>query len=209
MPFEWTRGEITLLQPAAAQLNVDIVRVLQERQSRRNFSPISIAQLGELLYLTCRTHTSRSSDYGFEQHFRPYPSAGAMHPIHLVCQRMPGMPWERYEPLEHALVVVPGSEALAQNARQQARRFFVTDNAVLVGLVAEVGKTAAKYESAQSLLWRDAGVVLGYLSLVGEALGLSFCPLGATGELHLAPMCSDGRLQGAGLAALGAQVSGG
>lgn len=205
VPFDWPVGKLTLLPPAAMHLQVDIASISQERQSRRRFAPMSVAQLGTLLWLTCRTHSSRASEYGFDQHFRPHPSAGAIHPIHVICQRAPSQPWERYDPGRHVLVTIPGSEELAQNARMQAEKFFTTGEAVLLALVAEGGKTAAKYESEQSLVWRDAGVVLGYLSLVSEALGLSFCPLGATGHSHLAPVAPAGILQGAGLAVLGAR----
>jgi SagB-type dehydrogenase family enzyme len=205
-PFKWPRGEITQLEPAAAQINVDIVQVLQERQSRRLLDALPPSELGALLWLTCRTHSHRTSKFGFDQEFRPYPSAGAMHPIHVVCQRFPGMPWERYEPTLHALVGVPGTEALAQSAREKAASILPTNEAVLVGLVAEPGKTAAKYECAESLVWRDAGVLLGYLSLVTETLGLGFCPLGMTGDLYLAPISTAGQLHGVGLAVVGTKV---
>ncbi len=205
-PFKWPRGAVTRLEPAAARPNIDIAQVLQERQSRRLLDALPVSELGALLWLTCRTHSLRSSEFGFDQEFRPYPSAGAMHPIHVVCQRSAGMHWERYEPLEHALVGVPGTEALAQAAREKAANILPTSEAVLVGLVAEPGKTAAKYEGAESLVWRDAGVLLGYLSLVTETLGLGFCPLGMTGNLYLAPISPAGQLHGVGLAVVGAQV---
>lgn len=205
-PFEWPRGEITRLEPAVAQLNVDLVQVLQERQSRRLLGTLSLFELGALLWLTCRTHSVRSSVFGFDQHFRPYPSAGAMHPIHVLCQRSVGMPWERYEPLEHALISLPGTEALAQSARERAANILVTDKAVLIALVAEPGKTEAKYECADSLVWRDAGVLLGYLSIVAETLRLGFCPLGMTGNSFLEPVSTAGQLHGVGLAVIGTQA---
>ena len=54
-------------------------------------------------------------------------------------------------------------------------------------------------------MWRDAGVVLGYMSLVAEALSLAFCPLGITGEPFLTDYLSTAsRLKAVGLAILGA-----
>lgn len=204
--FEWpSNGQRTPLHPPAPQLQVDIVQVLQNRQSRRHLGGLSLDELGHLLWLCCRTHTLCSSGYGFDQHFRPHPSAGAMHPIHLVCQRTAGMPWERYDPLEHSLVVVPETETIAQLAREKAASIIPSEKAVLLGLVAEPGKTGAKYEAAQSLVWRDAGVVLGYLSLISEVLNLGFCPLGMTGNAYLSPIALSGQLQGAGLAFVGTE----
>jgi len=206
--FEWPAGgRVTRLNPAPPQLIVDIVQVLQNRQSRRLLGSLSLTQLGYLLWLSCRTHSLRSSDYGFDQEFRPHPSAGAMHPIHLVCQRSAGMPWERYDPLAHSLVALPQSERYAQEARVRAANILPTDEAVLLALVAESGKTGAKYEDGQSLVWRDAGVVLGYLSLIAETLKLGFCPLGMTGDAYVAPMSAQGQLQGAGLALIGVSTS--
>jgi hypothetical protein len=130
-----------------------------------------------------------------------------MHPIHLVCQRSTGKPWERYDPLQHSLVAVPGSEGYAQEARAKAAHILPSDDAVLLALVAEAGKTGAKYEDGLSLVWRDAGVVLGYLSLVAEVLKLGFCPLGMTGDAYIAPISAQGQLQGAGLALIGTSAS--
>lgn len=203
LEHKWPRGEVTCLEHGRPALVVDMIQVLRGRQTRRIFSSLPLSELGWLLWLTCRTHSLRSSVFGFDQHFRPHPSAGATHPIHIICQRNPGTPWERYEPVEHTLVSVPGTEALAQGARDYTGRAVPADGAVLIGLVAEAGKTAAKYEAEQSLVWRDAGVVLGYLSLVAEILQLSFCPLGMTGDEFVKPMSASGQLRGAGLVLLG------
>ena len=70
-------------------------------------------------------------------------------------------------------------------------------------LVAEPGKTAAKYANSESLVWRDAGVLLGYMSVVAEALGLGFCPLGITGQAYVSALSADARLTGVGLAVVG------
>jgi hypothetical protein len=74
--------------------------------------------------------------------------------------------------------------------------------ALLMALVCEPGKTAAKYEHFESLVWRDAGVVLGYMSIVAEALGLNFCPLGLVGDPWPPEQGGTLLLKGAGLAAL-------
>ena len=71
---------------------------------------------------------------------------------------------------------------------------------VLVGFIAESGKTASKYENPESLVWRDAGTLLGYMSLVAEALRLQFCPLGLTGDPELGDVLApQSGLHGAGL----------
>lgn len=203
--FEWPAGRTTELGAKLDALDVDLATVLRHRQSTRDFLPIALPQLGSLLWLVARTHSRRESPFGFHQQYRPYPSAGALHPIHLLCQRLSGNSWERYDPIGHVLVAIPGTESLADAARQSASRVIPTREATVLALVAEPGKTDAKYEHPESLVWRDAGVVLGYVSVVAEALNLAFCPLGLTGNNYIAPIATSGKLQGAGLAVLGAR----
>jgi hypothetical protein len=110
----------------------------------------------------------------------------------------------RYDAVDHALFELPGSTDSAAAGRHAASVLVTLERGVLLGLVSEPGKTAAKYENHETLVWRDAGVVLGYMSLVAEALGLSFCPLGITGQPHLTDYLPDASpLQAVGLAVLG------
>jgi nitroreductase len=110
----------------------------------------------------------------------------------------------RYVPVEHALAEIPGSNASATALREASHQLVDVGRAALVGLVAEPGKTAAKYEHHETLVWRDAGVVLGYMSLVAEALGLSFCPLGLTGRPQLTEFLPESQaMHGVGLSVLG------
>jgi hypothetical protein len=101
------------------------------------------------------------------------------------------------------LVEVSGTDSLAERARRAAGELLPVDHGALIALVAETGKTAAKYENHCSLVWRDAGVVLGYLSLIAEALDLAFCPLGLTGHDFVAPIAPPGVLEGVGFALVG------
>jgi nitroreductase len=112
----------------------------------------------------------------------------------------------RYDPVDHAIIELLGSTASAAMGRAAAGCLLNIEHGVLLGLVAEPGKTASKYANHESLVWRDAGVVLGYMSLVAEALGLAFCPLGITGGPHLTDYLSDtSLLEAVGLAVLGAE----
>jgi len=109
----------------------------------------------------------------------------------------------RYDPIGHSLAVVPNSHLGSQYARDEANSLVDTGRATLIGLLAESGKTAAKYKNAKTLVWRDAGVVLGYMSIVAQALKLSFCPLGVTGEPYMTEFLESDALQSAGIALLG------
>lgn len=204
MPFIWPSGAKLQLPPRNTPLELDLVTLLAQRQTSRNFKTTpEVTRLGEFLWLACRNRSSRPSPFGPDQESRVHPSAGAMHPIHVLISQDAG-PWMRYDPVEHSIMELPGSISSATASRREAARLLCLDQGVLLGLVAEPGKTAAKYENHETLVWRDAGVVLGYMSIAAEALGLAFCPLGITGQPHLTDYCSaTDQLQAVGLAVLG------
>ena len=199
-PITWPNGDVVQLQPCLRPVSVDLAALIEQRQTRREFAnAIPDGVLGEFLWLVCRNRSSRPSPYGFQQESRAHPSAGALHPIHVLVGREGG-PWARYEPTEHALVTLPGSEANLAAVRDKASRLVAVRCGVLVGFIAESGKTASKYENPESLVWRDAGALLGYMSLIAEALRLQFCPLGLTGDPELgAVLAPQSGLRGAGL----------
>lgn len=205
-PFAWPVGLKCQLAPRDQALELDLCVLLEQRQTRREFKrSVGNATLGEFLWLACRNRSSRPSAFGPNQESRVYPSAGAMHPIHVLLARDAG-PWVRYEPVEHALIELPGSTGSAAAGRNATERLVNLDQGVLIGLVAEFGKTAAKYENHETLVWRDAGVALGYMSLVAEALHLNFCPLGITGGPFLTDyLANASTLKPVGLAILGRQ----
>lgn len=198
-------GDVRRLVPRSVPLPVDMVSVMERRETRRDFSrPLEDGTLGEFLWLACRSRSARPSPYGFVQETRPHPSAGAMHPIHVLVGASLA-PWRRYDPIEHALVELQGSTTNAGLVRRRAAELVDVDRGLVLALVAEPGKTSSKYANPESLVWRDAGVVLGYMSMVAEVLGLSFCPLGITASAEFAELFGTTTLLfGAGLAVLGA-----
>ena len=190
--------------PRSSALSVDLVGLMEHRQTRRDFSKeLSLEDLGEFLWLACRSRSSRPSEYGPNQESRPHPSAGALHPIH-VFLASDATAMLRYEPGQHALLELPGSASNSRQAIDAAKSSLDLGRGYVLALVAEPGKTGAKYEEPDSLVLRDAGVVLGYMSFVAEALGLAFCPLGITGNPGLTQgFPSAEALRSVGLAVLG------
>lgn len=203
-PFQWPAGRSIALRSRPGALNVDLVDVLEQRQTCRSFTgSVDDEMLGDFLWLACRNRSSRPSPYGVDQESRVHPSAGSMHPTHTLVARS-CTAWMRYDPTRHQLTEVCGSEGSAHRTNSAAADLIDLGRGALLMLVAEPGKTAAKYENPDSLVWRDAGVVLGYMSLVAQALGLAFCPLGLTGHPHgIEDWAEPGRLQAVALAVLG------
>lgn len=75
----------------------------------------------------------------------------------------------------------------------------------MLTLAAEPARTAAVYRHPESLIWRDAGVLLGFMSAVAELQGLSFRILGLTGEAWIRTIDSTSALFAAGVALIGAK----
>lgn len=203
-PIMWPQGAKTRLAQTGCQLAPQLAAMLASRRSRREFAePATHEDLAALFDLCCRTQSTSPSGLGFDLEFRPYPASGAIHSIHILVQRVTGEGWSRYDPHDHALVALPQSRIAADAARYRASEVVDAPNATLIGFTAEPGKLAAKYEFPESLIWRDAGVLLGYLSLGAQALGLAFCPLGITGDPHLSIDLNQRHLRGMGMALLG------
>lgn len=203
-PIEWLGQRIALPSNGAA-LAPHLAALFATRRSRRDFAtPATLDDLAAMLELCCRTRQVQASDLGFDLEFRPHPSAGAIHSVHTLVQRQIDEDWMYYDAQTHQLVSLPGTATAANTARNAADELVPAANASLIALVAEPNKAAAKYESPGSLIWRDAGVLLGYFSICAEALALSFCPLGITGQPMLdRDLDEQGRLCGVGMALLG------
>jgi SagB-type dehydrogenase family enzyme len=180
---------VTLPRPdlaALAAADLPFTRVLEERRSRRAFGepPISLDQLGELLYRAARvTGTSDAGEY--EVAYRVYPGGGGGYEleIYLAVGRCDGLEPGLYHhrPLAHELERVSGATVeiarLLERARQACRAAGPVQ--VLVLLAARFQRISYKYESmAYATILKDTGVLLQTLYLVATAMGLATCAIG-------------------------------
>ncbi|WP_191830518.1 SagB/ThcOx family dehydrogenase [Pseudomonas fluorescens] len=206
-PYElvrWPTGEIRRLPIGLAPQIGSFEQVLASRQTRREFREINDDQLSRLLRQACSSREAWPSAYGFDLEHRATPSAGAVHPIHLVLH-LPGDPrWWLYQPQGHYLVEICGAAARLDGLLLQCADVLEGDRAVHILFVAEPGKTLTKYHDGCSLIWRDAGALLAIIALTAHAHGLNFCPLGITGEPWASALADQGKLVGVGLGLLGA-----
>jgi len=175
------------------------------RRSRRKFAPLSETSLGALLWHTSRTQNSKRSPLGFDIEQRPAPSAGAIHPIHILVLRENTKMWARYNPVPHALEPLGTISERLNPFVQECNSIVPIESGDLLLYVAEPGKTAAKYAYSESLVWRDAGTLQGIMAIASEVLGLNFCLLGVTGEPWVSALDQEGKLRGVGAAILGAR----
>ncbi|CAM4429996.1 SagB/ThcOx family dehydrogenase [Corallococcus sp. AB018] len=160
--------------------------VLEDRRSLRGrgASPLTVKQLGELLYRAARVREVRTTQDG-EVTDRPYPGAGAAYALELYpmvgeCQGLaPGA--YHYDPLGHRLEKLSGPtpefHALLDEARAPVEPFDRPE--VLMVVAARVPRLAWKYETlAYSLVLQDTGALVQTLYLVSTAQGLRPYALG-------------------------------
>jgi hypothetical protein len=138
------------------------------------------------------------------QHRTP-PSAGGCHPIDLWVVEQTRIRW--YDPVCHALCELEVNELDAVEAL-----YHEVDTMVPIGggkviwLVAIPERTSRVYSNSESLIWRDAGVVLATLVYTAEALGLSICPVGILGGGAVQRALPGGHWVGAGGCVVGSRI---
>ncbi|OEZ61255.1 nitroreductase family protein [Duganella sp. HH105] len=207
-PLDWPVGaRVPLSVPVdVAQSFCDVIAA---RRSTRTFGPLSKEDLSALFWYSYRVLARQNCDLGFDLTLRPAPSAGAIHAIHLLSCSAAGGDWQRYDPLQHCLVEVPRGLISVDSALSEVMPAVAPQAGTLLWLAAEVGKTVAKYDSAESLIWRDAGALLAHLGLTASYLGLNFCPLGVTGAHWGRDLDEVKLIRGVGAALVGSPAASG
>ncbi|MDD5299420.1 MAG: hypothetical protein PHD65_02890 [Gallionella sp.] len=204
-PYTWPSQNVEYL-PIPIELNLPrLEEIIACRRTRRTFGQLNREQLASFLWLSCRINAKGEDHVGFQITQRPVPSAGAIHPIHLLLGN-PNNNWVRYEPENHAFVQLGNIESPLSKLWAEIPDVIDPEDGTALLFVAEPGKTYAKYKFADSLIWRDAGVLIGHMALVAEALHLNFCPLGITGEPWAGKLDNQCQLAGVGMALLGSRT---
>jgi len=176
--------------------------VVLRRRSRSSFAEIDSAALGSLLWYTVRTQAVNTEDPARE--LRPVPSAGALHPIHVILSSGPRS-WQRYVARRHALAILPVQHEPATQLWSEVRSILDPGLGTIILLVADLRLIRAYYDHPETLLLRDSGCLLGHLGLAAEALGLSYRILGPTGEPWASALIPDliDSVAGVGMAIVG------
>jgi SagB-type dehydrogenase family enzyme len=175
--------------------------VLEGRRSARRHgtTPITVTELGDLLYRTVRVRALCSLEPagqrspspaapgdGYELSDRPYPSHGRCYELEFYaitgdCAGLaPGV--YHYDPLGHRLEQVSASRAAVDELLGCARVGAAMNAApqVLISITARFGRVSWKYEGmAYRLVLMHVGVLIQHLYLVCTAMRLAACALGS------------------------------
>ncbi|MGY6020849.1 SagB family peptide dehydrogenase [Streptomyces spinosirectus] len=162
--------------------------VVERRRSERvhdNESPISVDQLGELLYRTARVRRVHEED-GVEFVSSPRPSGGSVYELELypVVTRCSGLDggMYHYDAHRHELELVrPVSDYSVRRMLRVASQGSTTGAVpqVLLVVAARVGRVMWKYEGmGYAVVLKNTGVLYHALAGTCSAMGLAGCPLG-------------------------------
>lgn len=173
---------------AEAKIDICIDEVLRIRRSTRPSGRCNIAELATLLFHSARTVDEWASEDGARLAHRPYPSAGARHPIGitLVANKVEGLTegaWV-FDPVRCQLLPSPWDAETIRRVMEAATAALggAAPSALLVA-VADADRTLTRYPAGTAHLWRDAGAMLATAHLVAAATGLRSSIVGIGGQI--------------------------
>ncbi|MEK8020966.1 MAG: SagB family peptide dehydrogenase [Candidatus Parabeggiatoa sp.] len=180
---------ISLYKPdidALKQNDVSFTRVIEERGSfrKQGEQPITVEQLGELLYRTARVRKMIGTR-SYERSNRPYPGGGACYELECylvvnVCEGLPSGLYH-YSPREHTLEKLTDRTAEVERLLEDAYWAAAQQGwpQILIILAARFQRVMWRYNSmAYAAILKNVGVLYQNLYLVAIAMGLAPCALG-------------------------------
>lgn len=171
-----------------AKADPPFTEVLEKRRSIRAHdpaAPITLDQLGELLYRSARIRRVFASGDGSEVADRPYPCGGSLHeleiyPLITQCEGAPPGLWH-YAAADHKLEHVsdPNGATATLVAAARAAAVMTANPQVVLIVAARFGRVMWKYHAiGYALTLKHVGVLYQTIYLVGTAMGLGVCGVG-------------------------------
>ncbi|NRQ34211.1 SagB/ThcOx family dehydrogenase [Nonomuraea sp. NN258] len=196
-----TEGAVALPRPKWEELvatDPPLTTAVEASEHTRRYDeqPLTIEELGALLYRTARVRalvgssqessTTSTSD-------RPYTSSGSCYELELYvtvdrCVGLRGGVYH-YDPLGHRLEPLPADPATAGELLEMGRVAADLDGTppALITITARFRRLSWKYNGlSYSLVLKNVGALTQTLSLVSTAMGLAACRVDS-GDTDLAP----------------------
>jgi len=202
-PFIYLIIRKKLLTKKIPEIKKDFLDVILSRKSSKELSPITDIDLSYLLYYSNKIHEFQQDESKYWISKRTAPSAGARHPIDLLISpsnSLNNRTLEYYNPIDHSLNLLNIKEDLLKDFFNEININVEIKEACIIWFSIQVGKTSSKYYNAESLYWRDAGVLLYCVQIVATYLGLKSCPLGTlAANSYFKLFKADGMLPAGGI----------
>lgn len=180
---------------------VNIFDVVERRVSRRSFGVLPVEKLSCLLWYTAKTVTVRKRSPEPDWERRRLPSAGGCHAVHLLVVPSVG-DVGIYDARAHGLRVLAATRAV-MDGNGVLPEEFSKEKGTLIFAFGDPSRIEGYYEDWASLMWRDAGVLIGGLALIAEALECSFCPIGILATNLVRSVTGNERVIGLGACMVG------
>ncbi len=125
---------------------------------------------------------SRNSRFG-EWESRAAPSAGGLHSLGIACLPVDGSSWcGLYDPEAHELRSSSSFESAISLNRNEIDEILSSKHGITLQFIGDRRRYEACYQHWESLFWRDAGALLGIITMIATALGLEASPVGRNGN---------------------------
>ncbi|EHJ48324.1 nitroreductase [Solidesulfovibrio carbinoliphilus subsp. oakridgensis] len=162
---------------------VNIFDLCSTRATERIFYKTSRVDISLLFWYSFKSICTRK-EFDITIKHKAFPSAGGRHSIDVLYITHHNNRWNcfLYDDCAHALCLLDINNRQILNFIHKISSVLDPQFGDIIWFVSQDLKLSSKYENAESLIWRDAGVALGHLAFVAEAIGLNFCPLGITGD---------------------------
>ncbi|RDC59393.1 hypothetical protein HME9302_00581 [Alteripontixanthobacter maritimus] len=125
---------------------------------------------------------NRKSRFG-EWESRAAPSAGGLHSLGIACLPVDGSPWcGLYDPEAHELRSSTTFESAVSLNRSEINEILSSKHGITLQFIGDRRRYEACYHHWETLFWRDAGALLGIITMTAAALGLEATPVGRNGS---------------------------
>lgn len=185
--YKYKTSDILYLDWEPAVEHADFFLTCLTRKTERIFHEPTLADVSKLLWFSVKTFQVGRDLWGSEVKHKPVPSSGGRHPVDIIYITYLDDMWKcfLYDDYAHALLLFPLETQKIEAFVQRVSMILDPQMGSILWFISQDMKVSSKYENAESLIWRDAGAILGHLALVAQALELNFCPLGITGAIEL------------------------
>jgi SagB-type dehydrogenase family enzyme len=189
--FDYPVIQTIKLPNSQIALPVRFDKVIMSRKTQRKFDSPTIEQLGSILRYTAKVKNTWLQNNGYILTQRGVPSAGARHPIDIVVWHssiLDSRSFYYYNPFDHSLNQLKNNNDDISAFLKHINEIVKIKEAAIFWFVMHVKRTSAKYDNAESLVWRDAGALINAIQLVCTAMELNCCPIGSLGEPFISGM---------------------
>lgn len=179
--------------------------VFKERRSARAFYPITYSDLSKFLIVTHQLIHSDKTSSPFTIEYQPAMSSGGLQAITPLLKVVSDENrWFRYHNTQHTMIAIDGQADVLGEYLNNVNENLKLNGAIPIVYAGDLKRLRGKYQNPDSLLWRDAGVMMNVHAMAATYLGLSYSPIGQLGQPIISDLkgCSRSVI-GCGMAILG------